>query len=227
MKKPIEVVSEGLGHPEGPYALPDGRVIFANTYASEVGVWDPSQGNGHLCPHRRRPERLHARLRRLRLPHPVPDGRGLGRRPRPGRRRSSARPPTGTVEVVVTEADGMKLNAPNDLTFGADGRLYFTDSGDWDPVNKPHLGLHLRRRAGRHVPRARGARVTSIRTGSSPSRTVRSSGSSRTRAGSSGARRTGRRPSSTSSPRVTFPTASRSTSTATSGSRRSAPAAST
>jgi gluconolactonase len=46
----------------------------------------------------------------------------------------------GKVEVVATEADGMRLTAPNDLTFGPDGRLYFTDSGDWDPVNKPHMG---------------------------------------------------------------------------------------
>jgi gluconolactonase len=46
----------------------------------------------------------------------------------------------GTVDVVVTEADGMKLNAPNDLTFGPDGRLYFTDSGAWDPINLPDRG---------------------------------------------------------------------------------------
>jgi hypothetical protein len=26
----IEVVAEGLGHPEGPDVLPDGRVVFAN-----------------------------------------------------------------------------------------------------------------------------------------------------------------------------------------------------
>ena len=34
----------GLGHPEGPYELDDGRVIYANTYASEIGVWDPKTG---------------------------------------------------------------------------------------------------------------------------------------------------------------------------------------
>jgi gluconolactonase len=48
--------------------------------------------------------------------------------------------PDGSVEIVATEADGMRLNAPNDLTFGPDGRLYFTDSGDWDPVAKPDRG---------------------------------------------------------------------------------------
>jgi gluconolactonase len=48
--------------------------------------------------------------------------------------------PDGRVEIVATEADGKKFNAPNDLTFGPDGRLYFTDSGDWDPATKPHPG---------------------------------------------------------------------------------------
>lgn len=41
MKKPIIVRASGLGHPEGPYELDDGRVIFANSYASEIGCWDP------------------------------------------------------------------------------------------------------------------------------------------------------------------------------------------
>ena len=40
MKRPVEVLAEGLGHPEGPDVLPDGRVVFANTYASELGVWE-------------------------------------------------------------------------------------------------------------------------------------------------------------------------------------------
>lgn len=33
----------------------------------------------------------------------------------------------GTVETVAVEVDGVPLGAPNDLVFGADGRLYFTD----------------------------------------------------------------------------------------------------
>ena len=44
MKKPITVCVAGLGHPEGPYELDDGRVIYANSYLSEIGVWDPKTG---------------------------------------------------------------------------------------------------------------------------------------------------------------------------------------
>lgn len=49
MKKPMKVLAEGLGHPEGPYPLPDGRVVFANTYLSEIGVWDPNRGKGQYA----------------------------------------------------------------------------------------------------------------------------------------------------------------------------------
>lgn len=41
--------------------------------------------------------------------------------------------------VIATEIDGISFN-PNDLTFGPDSRLYFTDSGAWDPAAKPHPG---------------------------------------------------------------------------------------
>jgi gluconolactonase len=44
LKKPIKVCVSGLGHPEGPFELDDGRVIYANSYASEIGVWDPTTG---------------------------------------------------------------------------------------------------------------------------------------------------------------------------------------
>jgi hypothetical protein len=32
MKKAMTVLAEGLGHPEGPYVLDDGRVVLANRH---------------------------------------------------------------------------------------------------------------------------------------------------------------------------------------------------
>jgi gluconolactonase len=48
---------------------------------------------------------------------------------------------SGEVEIVATEIDGIALRAPNDLAFGPDGRLYFTDpGGSYDPVARPDAG---------------------------------------------------------------------------------------
>ena len=44
MQRPIEVMGEGLGHPEGPDMLPDGRVVFVETYTSDVKVWEEGRG---------------------------------------------------------------------------------------------------------------------------------------------------------------------------------------
>ena len=41
MRRPQVIRATGLGHPEGPYELDDGRVIYANTYMSEIGYRDP------------------------------------------------------------------------------------------------------------------------------------------------------------------------------------------
>jgi gluconolactonase len=137
----IEVVAEGLGHPEGPYVLPDGRVVFANTYASEVGVWDPATGEkGTYAFTGGGPNACMLGSDGFVYLTQCPT---VGAWVAPERRPPSIQraAPDGTVEVVATHADGVELTAPNDLTFGPDGRLYFTDSGDWDPETKPHRGL--------------------------------------------------------------------------------------
>jgi hypothetical protein len=41
----------------------------------------------------------------------------------------------GKAEIIATELDGKRFNGPNDLVFGPDGRLYFTDPGTYRPAD--------------------------------------------------------------------------------------------
>ena len=46
----------------------------------------------------------------------------------------------GSLSVVASTGDEFGFVAPNDLAFGPDGRLYFTDSGDRDHLNPVRPG---------------------------------------------------------------------------------------
>ncbi|MDQ2736639.1 MAG: SMP-30/gluconolactonase/LRE family protein [Pseudomonadota bacterium] len=140
MRKPITVCTSGLGHPEGPYELDDGRVIYANSYASEIGVWDKRTGKAETYAYvGGGPNACMLGSDGCVYSTQTPNvGAWVAPEHRPPSIQKTS--PSGTVEILVTEADGVKFDGPNDLTFGPDGRLYFTDSGDWDLVAKPHPG---------------------------------------------------------------------------------------
>jgi gluconolactonase len=140
MKRPMSVVVEGLGHPEGPYELDDGRVIYANTYASEIGVWDPKTGKaGTFAFVGGGPNACMLGTDGCVYSTQTPNvGAWVAPEHRPPSIQRTT--PSGKVEIVATEADGATFHGPNDLTFGPDGRLYFTDSGDWAPDTKHHPG---------------------------------------------------------------------------------------
>ncbi|MDQ6433246.1 SMP-30/gluconolactonase/LRE family protein [Mesorhizobium sp. LHD-90] len=140
MKKPTRTRATGLGHPEGPYELDDGRVIFANTYASEIGFWDPkTDTQGQYAFVGGGPNACMLGTDGAVYSTQTPN---VGAWVAPVHRPPSIQKTlaNGRVEVLVTEADGKKFDGPNDLTFGPDGKLYFTDSGDWNPAEKPHPG---------------------------------------------------------------------------------------
>jgi gluconolactonase len=130
-----ELAASGLGWPEGPAALPDGRILFVESYRSQLTVVGadgaPRQfayvagapnscvrgaggeiylcQNGGTCGPWRAAEMTVPSIQRVR------EG--------------------GKVEILRTEVEGVALRGPNDLVFAADGRLIFTDPGTYDPAD--------------------------------------------------------------------------------------------
>jgi gluconolactonase len=129
----IEKLGEGLGWPEGPTLLPDGRLAFVETYRSQVSVWSPEDGIGRYAYTAGGPNST--ALGRDGELYVCQNGGTAG----PWRADEMVAPsiqrvwPDGKAEVVATEIEGVKLNGPNDLAFGGDGNLYFTDPGTYNP----------------------------------------------------------------------------------------------
>jgi gluconolactonase len=129
-----ELVASGLGWPEGPTVLPGGRLVFVESYRSQLTVVGAdgtasrfayvagapnscvlgAEGeiylcqNGGTCGPWRAAEMTTPSIQRVR------EG--------------------GKAEILLTEVEGIALNGPNDLVFAADGRLLFTDPGTYNPA---------------------------------------------------------------------------------------------
>jgi gluconolactonase len=135
-----EQIAEGLAWPEGPAVMPDGSVIFVESYRSQLTRWS-AEGTQRFSDTAGAPNA--AALGSDGCLYVTQNGGVIGPwvaevRTAPSIQRVR---PDGTVEVVATHVAGYELRAPNDLAFGPDGRLYFTDPGGaYDPVNRPETG---------------------------------------------------------------------------------------
>lgn len=136
MRIPVQTLASGLGHPEGPDLLPDGRIVMVETYTSKIIAWSPERGihDYALCgggPNA-------CVLGSDGAVYITQNGGTVGAWKAdvmsvPSIQRAW---PDGRVEIVTTTVAGHALQAPNDLTFGRDGRLYFTDPADYYPDDR-------------------------------------------------------------------------------------------
>ena len=136
MRRPIHTLAEGLGHPEGPDVLPDGRIVMVETYTGKIVAWSVERGihDYALCgggPNA-------CMLGSDGAVYITQNGgtAGAWKAEVMGTPSIQKAWPDGRVEEVAAEINGVPLTAPNDLTFGPDGRLYFTDPADYLPDDR-------------------------------------------------------------------------------------------
>ena len=122
----VTMLASGLGFPEGPVVMPDGRIVFCDGNVGELLVYD----DGVVSTFAQTGGSPWGALLGDDGAVYVTQGGNV-----PGSGDTSAVPgiqrvrSDGTVELICSEVAGRELAGPNDLAFGPDGRLYFTESG--------------------------------------------------------------------------------------------------
>ena len=120
------LLASNLGFPEGPVVMPDGSIVLCDGNTGELLQWK----DGALGTYADTGGSPWGAMLGTDGAVYVTQGGNV-----PGSGDTSAIPgiqrvnADGSVELLSSEIGGHTLAGPNDLAFGPDGRLWFTDSG--------------------------------------------------------------------------------------------------
>jgi gluconolactonase len=120
------LLASELGFPEGPVVLPDGLLVFCDGNTGELLQYD---GRGVTTFAKTGGSPWGAVLGSDGAVYVTQGGNVPGSGDTSAVSGIQRVSPDGNVELLRSEVDGLTLFGPNDLAFGPDGRLYFTDSG--------------------------------------------------------------------------------------------------
>lgn len=179
----MTLVAEGLHFPEGPIAMADGSVLLVEiqrgtltriapdgtaTVAAELGGGPNGAAIGpdaavYVC--NNGGSFAYDTVDGLNVPGPTPAGHRGGSIQRVDLA-------TGEVRTLYTEANGRRLNGPNDLVFDRTGGFWFTDHGTSGALGRTHGGLFYARSDGSAIACARDHMISPNGVGLSPDEDV-------------------------------------------------------
>lgn len=138
------MLADGIAQPEGPAVLDDGSVVFVESLLSRVLCWSDALGCRELSFTGGGPNACKVgddgRIYVTQNGGSVPGWESVDMRS-PSIQRISG---DGECEELFTTLLGMPLRRPNDLAFGQDGSLYFSDPPDWAPDAPEDVGRVFR-----------------------------------------------------------------------------------
>ncbi len=123
------LVASGLGFPEGPIVLGGGKIVFCDGNVGELLVYDQTAVSTFV---RTGGSPWGAVLGDDGVIYVTQGGNVPGSGDESAVSGIQRVRTDGTVELICSEVDGRTLYGPNDLAFGPDGRLWFTESGSED-----------------------------------------------------------------------------------------------